>query len=282
MNTPTDVLSKCRRLKRESGLDLIIIDYLQLMSNGGRGRANESRQLEVSEMSRSMKIYAKELDVPIVLLSQMSRGVEQRNDHTPKLSDLRESGAIEQDADMVMFLHRENQFNPAVPENLIQLLIRKNRNGPIGDVNLEWEGATTTFRECVDGVMPATSSAPSSAPAPSPRPDYAAAAAKEEEREEEKNAPVRDDGEDAFLEDVTETDGGLMPFGDAASFGDAAPAPDDDDAPPFDTEEEEAAKDDETPEDDGDEYDDSAEELADEEYEDEYSDDEEEDEDLPF
>lgn len=282
MNTPTDVLSKCRRLKRESGLDLIIIDYLQLMSNGGRGRANESRQLEVSEMSRSMKIYAKELDVPIVLLSQMSRGVEQRNDHTPKLSDLRESGAIEQDADMVMFLHRENQFNPAVPENLIQLLIRKNRNGPIGDVNLEWEGATTTFRECVDGVMPATSSAPSSAPAPSPRPDYAAAAAKEEEREEEKNAPVRDDGEDAFLEDVTETDGGLMPFGDAASFGDAAPAPDDDDAPPFDTEEEEAAKDDETPEDDGDEYDDSAEELAYEEYEDEYSDDEEEDEDLPF
>lgn len=263
MNSPTDVLSKCRRLKRENGLDLIIIDYLQLMSNGGRGRSSESRQMEVSEMSRSMKIYAKELDVPIILLSQMSRGVEQRNDHTPKLSDLRESGAIEQDADMVMFLHRENQFNPAVPENLIQLLVRKNRNGPIGDINLEWEGQTTTFRECVDGAF--------SAPAPAPRPDYAAAAAKEEKSAADAD---EEDTDDAFVEGTPETDDGLMPFADAAPFGEKAegPAPDDDDAPPFDTEETDEDK----------EYEDTADEVADEEYEDEYTDDDGEEEDLPF
>lgn len=271
MNSPTDVLSKCRRLKRESGLDLIIIDYLQLMSNGGRGRSSESRQMEVSEMSRSMKIYAKELDVPIILLSQMSRGVEQRNDHTPKLSDLRESGAIEQDADMVMFLHRENQFNPAVPENLIQLLIRKNRNGPIGDINLEWEGQTTTFRECVDGAF--------AAPAPAPRPDYAAASSKEERRVDAEKK--EDETDDDFIEGTPEPDNGLMPFADAAVFeengqadAEETPAPDDDDVPPFDMEDEDVDE----------EYDDTAEELADEEYEDEYSDDGDEDgnEELPF
>ncbi len=105
-------------------------------------------------------IYAKELDVPIILLSQMSRDVEKRDQHTPMLSDLRESGAIEQDADMVMFLNKENKFNPAVPENLVKLLIRKNRNGPVGDVLLEWDGDTTSFRECVDPDMIAAAKAP--------------------------------------------------------------------------------------------------------------------------
>ncbi len=145
LNGPSDVLSKCRRLKREQGLDLIIIDYLQLMSSGAR--SVESRQVEVSDMSRKMKIYAKELNCPIILLSQMSRGVEQRNDHTPVLSDLRESGSIEQDADIVAFLHNPSRYNPALPTNEVILDVKKNRNGPIGEIKLEWEGETTSFRE---------------------------------------------------------------------------------------------------------------------------------------
>lgn len=160
LNGPSDVLSKCRRLKRERGLDLVIIDYLQLMTNAGAAGRDNNRQQEVSDMSRKMKIYAKELDVPIILLSQMSRDVEKRDQHTPMLSDLRESGAIEQDADMVMFLNKENKFNPAVPENLVKLLMRKNRNGPVGDVLLEWDGDTTSFRECVDPDMIAAAKAP--------------------------------------------------------------------------------------------------------------------------
>lgn len=148
MNGPADVLSKCRRLKREKGLDLVIIDYLQLMTSvGPNGRAPESRQVEVSDMSRKMKIYAKELDCPIILLSQMSRGIEQRNDHTPLLSDLRESGSIEQDADIVTFLYNPSRYNAALPENQVILDVKKNRNGPIGGIMLEWTGETTTFRE---------------------------------------------------------------------------------------------------------------------------------------
>ncbi|MDE5601213.1 MAG: DnaB-like helicase C-terminal domain-containing protein, partial [Clostridia bacterium] len=148
MNGPADVLSKCRRLKREKGLDLVIIDYLQLMTNvGPNGRAMESRQVEVSDMSRKMKIYAKELDCPIILLSQMSRGIEQRNDHTPLLSDLRESGSIEQDADIVTFLYNPSRYNAALPDNQVILDVKKNRNGPIGGIMLEWTGETTTFRE---------------------------------------------------------------------------------------------------------------------------------------
>ncbi len=160
LNGPSDVLSKCRRLKRERGLDLVIIDYLQLMTNAGAAGRDNNRQQEVSDMSRKMKIYAKELDVPIILLSQMSRDVEKRDQHTPMRRDLRESGAIEQDADMVMFLNKENKCNPAVPENLVKLLIRKNRNGPVGDVLLEWDGDTTSFRECVDPDMIAAAKAP--------------------------------------------------------------------------------------------------------------------------
>jgi replicative DNA helicase len=164
MNGPTDILSKCRRLKREKGLDLVIIDYMQLMSvKSDSGRSPESRQMEVSTISRNMKLYAKELDVPILLLSQMSRSVEQRNDHTPQLSDLRESGSIEQDADIVMFLSNPSKFNPAFPENQIKLDVKKNRNGPIGEITLEWDGETTSFKECVDSAV--TDSAPQAAAA---------------------------------------------------------------------------------------------------------------------
>lgn len=145
LNAPGDVLSKCRRLKRERGLDLVVIDYLQLMTTG-RDYDN-NRQQAVSDMSRNMKLYAGELGVPIVVLSQMSRDVEKRDDHSPKLSDLRESGAIEQDADVVMFLHKPSQFNPAMPEDVVQLIVRKNRNGPVGEIDLKWQGDTTTFSE---------------------------------------------------------------------------------------------------------------------------------------
>lgn len=125
MNGPSEVLSKCRRLKREQGLDLVIIDYLQLMTSKVNGKAAESRQVEVSDMSRKMKIYAKELDCPIILLSQMSRGVEQRPDHTPLLSDLRESGSIEQDADVVVFLNNPHKYNQALPENEVILDVKR-------------------------------------------------------------------------------------------------------------------------------------------------------------
>lgn len=143
MNTPSDIMSKCRRLKREHGLDLIIVDYLQLMTTG---KAYESNRIQaVSSMSRNMKLYAGALGVPIVLLSQMSRDIEKRDDHTPQLSDLRESGAIEQDADVVMFLHNPSKYAEGFPEDIVQLLLRKNRNGPIGDIHLKWKGETTTF-----------------------------------------------------------------------------------------------------------------------------------------
>ncbi len=147
MNSPSDVLSKCRRLKREKGLDLIVIDYLQLMSSGTRA---ESRQNEVSSMSRQLKIYAKELNCPILVLSQMSRDVEKRDAHTPQLSDLRESGAIEQDADVVAFLNNPSRYNNALPKDQVILDVKKNRNGAIGEVKLKWDGATTSFMEYED------------------------------------------------------------------------------------------------------------------------------------
>ena len=262
MNTPVDVLSKCRRLKRDQGLDLIIIDYLQLMTAGGTGRSSESRQVEVSEMSRSMKVYAKELGVPVLLLSQMSRGVDQRTDHVPKLSDLREPGAIEQDADVVMFLHKESQYNPAIPEDLVKLIIRKNRNGPVGDVDLQWNGETTTFRECVGSDYRAEHKE-------APRPEYHTAENKAEEGEDED-----------FAEDVTETDNGLMPFGQAAGADDVPfdLAPSDDDA--F-TEEEEKLEDEEYAEEYSSEPVPPPEDDDDEEYIDDLDDVEEEG-DLPF
>lgn len=133
--TVQQMRSKARRLKAEHGLDLLIIDYLQLM----QGRSDsESRQQEISDISRSLKALAKELDIPVVALSQLSRAVESRTDKRPVLSDLRESGAIEQDADVVMFIYREEVYNPDTEEkrNIADILIRKHRNGPTGDCPL--------------------------------------------------------------------------------------------------------------------------------------------------
>lgn len=146
MNHPSDILSKCRRLKREKGLDLVIVDYLQLMEADSKGRASESRQNDVSTMSRQLKVYAKELGVPILALSQMSRGAEKEG-RAPQLSDLRDSGAIEQDADVVMFLHDPSKVDENLPKDEILLLLRKNRSGSIGEMKLHWDGNTTTFSD---------------------------------------------------------------------------------------------------------------------------------------
>ncbi len=138
-----EIRSKARRLKMEHGLGLIVIDYLQLMS--GRGKA-ESRQQEVSEISRSLKALARELDVPVIALSQLSRAPESRTDHRPMLSDLRESGAIEQDADLVVFLYRDEYYNPeTTKKNIAEAIIAKQRNGPTGAVELVWLGQFTKF-----------------------------------------------------------------------------------------------------------------------------------------
>lgn len=136
--------SKCRRLKVEQGLDLIIIDYLQLMS--GRGKGSDSRQQEISDISRSLKAVARELNVPVIALSQLSRAVEQRQDHRPMLSDLRESGAIEQDADVVMFIYRDDYYNPeSEKKGVAEIIVAKQRNGAIGTVELVWLPDYTKF-----------------------------------------------------------------------------------------------------------------------------------------
>ena len=140
----SEMRSKCRKYKLEIGLDLIIIDYLQLMSGSGRG--NESRQQEISDISRSLKALARELSVPVIALSQLSRAVEQRPDHRPMLSDLRESGAIEQDADVVMFIYRDDYYNKDTDlKGISEIIIAKQRNGPIGTVNLAWLPEYTKF-----------------------------------------------------------------------------------------------------------------------------------------
>lgn len=141
----SELRSKCRKYKLEQGLDLIIIDYLQLMSGRVGGRA-ESRQQEISEISRSLKGIARELSVPVIALSQLSRAVEQRPDHRPMLSDLRESGAIEQDADVVMFIYRDDYYNKDTETpNQAEIIIAKQRNGPIGTVHLAWLPDYTKF-----------------------------------------------------------------------------------------------------------------------------------------
>ena len=138
-----EIRSKARRMKAEHGIQMIVIDYLQLMS--GRDRA-ESRQQEISEISRSLKGLARELNVPVVALSQLSRAPESRNDHRPMLSDLRESGAIEQDADLVSFLYRDAYYNPGSDmTNIAELIIAKQRNGPTGTVQLTWLGEYAEF-----------------------------------------------------------------------------------------------------------------------------------------
>ncbi len=141
--TPMEVRSKCRRLKVEKGLGLIVIDYLQLMSGNGR---TDSRQQEISEISRSLKAIAREMEAPVIALSQLSRACEQRADHRPMLSDLRESGAIEQDADVVAFLYRDEYYFPDTEKkNQAELIIAKQRNGPTGTVDLTWMGQYTKF-----------------------------------------------------------------------------------------------------------------------------------------
>ena len=141
----TELRSKCRKMKLEYGLSMIIIDYLQLMSGSG-GTNNESRQQEISEISRSLKALAREMNAPVVALSQLSRACETRTDHRPMLSDLRESGAIEQDADVVMFLYRDDYYNKDTDTpNIAEVIIAKQRNGPIGTVNLLWQPEFTKF-----------------------------------------------------------------------------------------------------------------------------------------
>jgi len=139
----SELRSKCRKLKMEKGLSMIIIDYLQLMSGSGR---SDSRQQEISDISRSLKAVARELSVPVLALSQLSRAVEQRPDHRPMLSDLRESGAIEQDADVVMFIYRDDYYNHDTDKKGVsEIIIAKQRNGPIGTVELAWLPEYTKF-----------------------------------------------------------------------------------------------------------------------------------------
>ena len=140
----TEMRSKCRKFKLEHGLDVVIIDYLQLMT--GSGKRQEGRQQEVSEISRSLKAMARELQVPVLALSQLSRAVEQRPDKRPMLSDLRESGAIEQDADVVMFIYRDDYYNKdSERKGIAEIIIAKLRNGPIGTVDLVWLPEYTKF-----------------------------------------------------------------------------------------------------------------------------------------
>ncbi|MBS5132974.1 MAG: replicative DNA helicase [Lachnospiraceae bacterium] len=141
----SELRSKCRKYKLEHGLDIIIIDYLQLMT-GSVGKSSESRQQEISEISRSLKGLARELNVPVVALSQLSRAVESRPDKRPMLSDLRESGAIEQDADVVMFIYRDEYYNKdSEYKKQAEIIIAKQRNGPVGTVHLAWLGEYTKF-----------------------------------------------------------------------------------------------------------------------------------------
>ena len=143
----SEIRSKCRRLKIEKGLDLIMIDYLQLMEGEGK---NENRQQEIAKISRSLKILAKELDCPVVALSQLSRSPELRKDHRPILSDLRESGSIEQDADIVMFLYRDEYYHEdSEKKNIGEVIVAKNRHGETGNIELVWFGQVQKFADKV-------------------------------------------------------------------------------------------------------------------------------------
>lgn len=153
MTTPADLLSKCRRLKMQEGLDLVMVDYIQLMTSA---RKADNRQLEISDISRTLKIAAKELNVPIIVLSQLSRAVESRQDHRPLLSDLRDSGAIEQDADIVLFIYNPEKYNDVPQEDepgTVELIVAKHRNGGTGTVKLRWIGPYTTFVNIKDKVF---------------------------------------------------------------------------------------------------------------------------------
>lgn len=140
--SPIDIRAKCRRLMAERGLDLIVVDHIQLMQSS---RRTENRQQEITAISRELKMIAKDLDVPVIALSQLSRASEGRTDKRPMLSDLRESGAIEQDADVVMMLYRDSYYNKEANPNEAEVIIAKNRNGETGTVHLGWQGEFTKF-----------------------------------------------------------------------------------------------------------------------------------------
>lgn len=144
-----ELRAKCRKAKLEKDIGLVVIDYLQLMESKGR---SDSRQQEISEISRSLKILAKEINVPVIALSQLSRAAEQRPDHRPMLSDLRESGSIEQDADIVMFLYRDDYYNPETEKkNVAEVIVAKNRQGSTGTVELAWLPQYTKFANYYNG-----------------------------------------------------------------------------------------------------------------------------------
>lgn len=142
--TGAELRAKCRKAKLEKDIGLVIIDYLQLMQGKER---SEGRQQDISDISRSLKILAKELNIPVIALSQLSRGPDSRDDHRPRLSDIRESGAIEQDADIVLFLYRDDYYNPDTEDkNIAEVIVAKNRNGTTGTVQLAWQGQYTKFK----------------------------------------------------------------------------------------------------------------------------------------
>jgi replicative DNA helicase len=142
--TVAELRSKCRKYKLEQDIKLVIIDYIQLMS--GSGRSSDNRQQEISDISRALKGLARELKVPVIALSQLNRGVEQRDDKRPMLSDLRDSGAIEQDADVVMFIYRDDYYNKeSEKKGISEVIIAKQRNGPVGTVELVWLPEYTRF-----------------------------------------------------------------------------------------------------------------------------------------
>lgn len=147
MLSPLELRARCRRIKAEHGLDLVLVDYLQLMHSS----RNDSRELEISDISRNLKALAKELNIPVIALSQLNRKNEERTDKRPQLSDLRESGAIEQDADLIMFIHRQDYYNKSKPDavktGIAEIIISKHRNGPTGVVNLAFVDRYTAFEE---------------------------------------------------------------------------------------------------------------------------------------
>ena len=150
--TPTELRARCRRIKRERGLDLVVIDYLQLMQTSGN---RENRATEISEISRSLKALAKEIRVPVIALSQLNRSLEQRPNNRPMMSDLRESGAIEQDADLIVFVYRDEVYNEDSPDKgTAEIIIGKQRNGPIGTVRLTFLGKYTRFENFIPPVYP--------------------------------------------------------------------------------------------------------------------------------
>ena len=141
--TPAELRARCRRISREHGLDLVVVDYLQLMQVAGTA---ENRATEISEISRSLKAMAKELNIPVIALSQLNRSLESRQDKRPVMSDLRESGAIEQDADVIIFIYREEVYDKETDnKGMAEIIISKQRNGPIGDLKLAWRGQYTRF-----------------------------------------------------------------------------------------------------------------------------------------